>query len=286
MPFLRDGHPRPRRPRRAAGRGRRALPPLRRGLADQRAEPGAAGRDRRPSSPTAGIELPLYWGNRNWHPLLADTVAADARRRRPAGAGARDQRDRLVLGLPAVPREPGRRRRRPSGRGAPELVKLRHYFDHPGFIEANADGVRAALAELPAELRDDAVLVFTAHSIPVSDERDVRPVRRALRSPSSTRRPGWSPRRCAARAPSSSWPGSRGPARRRCPGSSPTSTTSCARWPRAGPRRSSSARPASSPTTSRWPGTSTSRRAQTAAAARAAVRPGRDRRHPSGVRRR
>jgi ferrochelatase len=43
-------------------------------------------------------------------------------------------------------------------------VKLRHYFDHPGFIQANADGVRRALETLPA----DARLVFTAHSIPVS----------------------------------------------------------------------------------------------------------------------
>jgi protoporphyrin/coproporphyrin ferrochelatase len=47
--------------------------------------------------------------------------------------------------------------------GAPQLTKLRHYFDHPGFIDANADGVRTALAQLP-----DARLVFTAHSIPVA----------------------------------------------------------------------------------------------------------------------
>ena len=46
---------------------------------------------------------------------------------------------------------------------APELIKLRHYFDHPGFITACADGVRAALAGHP-----DARLVFTAHSIPAS----------------------------------------------------------------------------------------------------------------------
>jgi ferrochelatase len=45
---------------------------------------------------------------------------------------------------------------------------LRHYFDHPGFIAANAGAVRAALAGLPPELRGQARLVFTAHSIPVS----------------------------------------------------------------------------------------------------------------------
>ena len=59
------------------------------------------------------------------------------------------------------------------GRGAPtarrpRFTKLRHYFDHPGFIEANVDAVRAALADLPAEHRDAARLVFTAHSVPVS----------------------------------------------------------------------------------------------------------------------
>ncbi len=55
-----------------------------------------------------------------------------------------------------------------AGEGAPTLTKLRHYFDHPGFVAANVDAVRAALDTLPAGLRDDARLVFTAHSIPVS----------------------------------------------------------------------------------------------------------------------
>src|SRR4051794_825584 len=60
------------------------------------------------------------------------------------------------------------RAREAAGDGAPQLIKLRHYFDHPGFVAANADGVRDALAELPAQLRDDARLVFTAHSIPLA----------------------------------------------------------------------------------------------------------------------
>jgi ferrochelatase len=55
-----------------------------------------------------------------------------------------------------------------TGPGAPELVKLRHYFDHPGFVAANAAGVHAALGELAPELRGEARLVFTAHSIPVA----------------------------------------------------------------------------------------------------------------------
>jgi ferrochelatase len=58
--------------------------------------------------------------------------------------------------------------RRLAGEGSPDLVKLRHFYDHPGFIAAHADGVRAALADLPADARHAVRLVFTAHSIPVS----------------------------------------------------------------------------------------------------------------------
>ena len=58
------------------------------------------------------------------------------------------------------------RARAAVGDGAPELEKLRHYFNHPGFVGPAADGVRAALATVSA----DARLVFTAHSIPTSME--------------------------------------------------------------------------------------------------------------------
>ncbi len=56
----------------------------------------------------------------------------------------------------------------PDGTVAPELVKLRHFFDHPDFVRANADAVRAALEQLPEDRRGSARLVFTAHSIPTS----------------------------------------------------------------------------------------------------------------------
>ena len=106
------------------------------------------------------LDLPLYWGNRNWRPYLADTVremAADGVRRAfvfatsatSSYSACRQYRDNLADARAAV------------GDDAPDLVKLRHYFDHPGFVTANADGVRAALVELP-----DARLVFTAHSVP------------------------------------------------------------------------------------------------------------------------
>jgi ferrochelatase len=120
-----------------------------------------------------GIDLPLYFGNRNWHPFLTDTarqLVADGRRHALVLAtsatgsysGCRQYREDLARAATEVEREPG-----PAGAGL-RFTKLRHYFDHPGFVAANADAVRRALAALPAGLRDEARLVFTAHSIPVS----------------------------------------------------------------------------------------------------------------------
>ncbi len=114
-----------------------------------------------------GIELPIYWGNRNWAPFVADAVREmrdDGVRRALVFAtsatssysSCRQYRDDLAGAREAV------------GEGAPVLTKLRHFFDHPGVVAADVDGVRVALDELPAELRDDARLVFTAHSIPQS----------------------------------------------------------------------------------------------------------------------
>jgi ferrochelatase len=114
-----------------------------------------------------GIDLRLYWGNRNWKPYVADAV----RQMRDDGV----QRA-LVFATSATGsysacrqyRDDLAQARAVAGVGSPELVKLRHFFDHPGFITANADAVHAALARLPAQVRDTAQLVFTAHSIPVS----------------------------------------------------------------------------------------------------------------------
>ncbi len=117
----------------------------------------------------AELDLPVYWGNRNWRPLVEDTVAtmrADGVRRAlvfvtsayTSYSGCRQYQDDLARARAAV------------GEGAPELDKLRHYFNHPGFIEPAADGVRAALVGRP-----DARLVFTAHSIPLSMEASSGP---------------------------------------------------------------------------------------------------------------
>jgi ferrochelatase len=114
-----------------------------------------------------GLDLPQYWGNRNWKPFVADTI----RQMRDAGV-----RRAAVFATSATAsysacrqyRDDLEQARRVAGDGAPELVKLRHFFDHPGYIAALADGVRAALEGLPAAQRADARLIFTAHSIPVA----------------------------------------------------------------------------------------------------------------------
>ncbi|WP_327105408.1 ferrochelatase [Nonomuraea glycinis] len=109
--------------------------------------------------PVAGV--PVYWGNRNWHPFGEDTV------RRMAADGVRKA---AVFATSAYAGYSSCRQyyediARISVDGGPELVKLRHYGDHPGFVEAMTDHTRQALVRLG---RDDARLVFTAHSIPVS----------------------------------------------------------------------------------------------------------------------
>jgi protoporphyrin/coproporphyrin ferrochelatase len=123
-----------------------------------------------------GIDLPVYFGNRNWHPFVTDTarrMVADGCRKAlvlttsatGSYSGCRQYREDLRRALDELPEQPPRL----------SFTKLRHYFDHPGFIAANADAVRAALAQLPAEHRGSARLVFTAHSVPVSMNQTAGP---------------------------------------------------------------------------------------------------------------
>ncbi|MFF3572076.1 ferrochelatase [Nocardia jiangxiensis] len=122
---------------------------------------------------TRGIDLPVYFGNRNWHPMAQDTVE----RMRADGV-----RSALVFPTSAWGGYSGCRqydedilRAREAVADAPELVKLRQYFDHPLLIESFADAIRAALQDIPADRRDRARLVFTAHSIPVSADVSAGP---------------------------------------------------------------------------------------------------------------
>jgi ferrochelatase len=109
-----------------------------------------------------GIQLPVYWGNRNSQPWLADTVRQMAR----------DGVTRaLVLATSATGGYSGCRQYRENLRdaqveGGPELVKLRHFFNHPGFITACAERLQTALDQQQDPY--GARLVFTAHSVPVA----------------------------------------------------------------------------------------------------------------------
>jgi protoporphyrin/coproporphyrin ferrochelatase len=113
------------------------------------------------------VSLPIYWGNRNWHPMLADTVrqmTADGVRRALAIAtsayssysGCRQYIENIQAARTA------------AGPGAPTIDKLPPFYQHEGFIAACADRVSAALALIPEGHRPAARLVFTAHSIPLS----------------------------------------------------------------------------------------------------------------------
>ncbi|MFE9787002.1 ferrochelatase [Nocardia salmonicida] len=122
----------------------------------------------------AGLNLPVYFGNRNWHPMVEDTVA------RMTADGVRSA---LVFTTSAWGGYSGCRQydeditraRAAVGAGAPELVKLRQYFDHPLLIESFADAITAAVQQIPADRRSGARLVFTAHSIPVSADTTAGP---------------------------------------------------------------------------------------------------------------
>ena len=108
-----------------------------------------------------GVDLPVYWGNRNWRPYLAETLAE----MRAAGIGRA-----LCLLTSAYASYPGCRQYRENlaaacaevGEGAPVLHRVPHYFNRPGFVEPFVDGTRAALETLP----DGARVVFVTHSIP------------------------------------------------------------------------------------------------------------------------
>ena len=117
-----------------------------------------------------GPDLPIYWGNRNWRPFLADALRemrADGRRHALAfitSAYSSYSSCRQYL-------EDIARAQAEIGPDAPRVSPLRKYFDHPGFIQANADRLRAALDTLPPAEREQTPVIFTAHSIPESMAR-------------------------------------------------------------------------------------------------------------------
>jgi protoporphyrin/coproporphyrin ferrochelatase len=114
-----------------------------------------------------GPKLPIYWGNRNWHPLLADTLE------QMKGEGVRRA---LAFVTSAFSSYSGCRQYRENiaqaqaqaGPGAPLVDKLRVFYNHPGFISPMADRVRSALEHLREEVRERSLVLYTAHSIPLS----------------------------------------------------------------------------------------------------------------------
>ena len=114
-----------------------------------------------------GIELPIYWGNRNWHPMLADTMrqmkAEGVKRALGFATSAyssysscRQYREDIAAAQATV------------GEGAPAVDKLRVFHNHPLFVEANIEQVRAALGRIPEARRAATRVAYTAHSIPLS----------------------------------------------------------------------------------------------------------------------
>ena len=112
-----------------------------------------------------GVDLPIYWGNRNWDPYLTETVA------KMAAAGVRRALAFVTSAYGSYSScrqylDDIERARAEVGPGAPQIDKIRHFFSHPGFIEPLADATLRAIETLPAGVRADVPLVFTAHSVP------------------------------------------------------------------------------------------------------------------------
>lgn len=114
-----------------------------------------------------GIDLPIYFGNRNWHPMLDDTM----RQMKEDGvqnaiafftsayscySGCRQYRENIFAAQKEV------------GDGSPQIDKIRMCYNHPLFVAAICDRVTDALSDIPEEKRAETKLLFTAHSIPMA----------------------------------------------------------------------------------------------------------------------
>jgi protoporphyrin/coproporphyrin ferrochelatase len=116
---------------------------------------------------THGHTMPIYWGNRNWDPLLADTL------RQMADDGVQHA---LAFMTSAYSSYSGCRQYREDiakaqeevGPNAPQVDKLRVFFNHPGFVEPMVESVRECLEKIPEDRRGTTPLLFTAHSIPLA----------------------------------------------------------------------------------------------------------------------
>src|SRR6201996_785348 len=121
-----------------------------------------------------GLDLPVYFGNRNCEPFVEDTVTAmrddGIQRAAVFTTSAWSGYSSCTQYVEDIARA-----RRAAGPDAPELIKLRPYFDHPALVQIFAETIGAASRSLPAELVGGARLVFTAHSIPVAADQRCGP---------------------------------------------------------------------------------------------------------------
>lgn len=127
-----------------------------------------------------GPNLPVYWGNRNWHPMLADTVRqmkndgiqhalAFVTSAYSSYSGCRQYLEDIARAQSEVEDPTSRAENaREMGHPKPQIDKLRAFFNHPGFIEATEDRLRDALTQIPENARQNVQVVYTAHSIPIS----------------------------------------------------------------------------------------------------------------------
>jgi len=114
-----------------------------------------------------GPHLPVYWGNRNWHPMLADTM------RQMADDGIQNALAFVTSAYSSYSScrqylEDIARAQEAVGASAPLVDKIRAFYNHPGFIQPNIENVRNALEKIPESRRSATQLAFTAHSIPRS----------------------------------------------------------------------------------------------------------------------
>lgn len=118
-----------------------------------------------------GLNWPVYFGNRNWHPFVTDTIRQmmkDGVRRAlvfvtsafSSFSGCRQYREDVIRACGEI------------GAGAPQFDKLRVFYNHPGFINPVIEKTRQAVQEFPLAVQKDVHVVFTAHSIPLSMARN------------------------------------------------------------------------------------------------------------------
>jgi protoporphyrin/coproporphyrin ferrochelatase len=113
------------------------------------------------------IDLPIYWGNRNWHPLLKDTLGE------MTAAGVKRALAFMTSAYSSYSgcrqyREDIERAQNEVGGDSLEVEKLRVFYNHPDFIAANVNCLNAAVEQIPEDRRDEIHVAFTAHSIPAS----------------------------------------------------------------------------------------------------------------------